>query len=1076
MRWRAVALAFLSAAPCCFAPAAGADPLVRQVRFVSGGDHFPDASAGALTLILDREEYDPLDTTGVAVVLLKAAPPADARVNLELIDAAGKVAQRQEIAPLEGRFLDVTLNTQGIPLGRFTLRATLADRDGRARAASEAPLRKKVRRAQIAPPARRQVALNVWPTASSGVQTWPISTGVPFPQGALLDENHVRLLDEAGAEVPCQTAVRSLWTREGSVQWLGLDFQGALKPDGAKYRLEFGTEVRRAAAPSPLKVADSTEGIAVDTGRLRFTVRKQGFNLLDSVLVDGRPVSRQGKEDGLVVVDHEGAVYRASNDPATTVAVEESGPLRVTIRAEGGYVKDGTQGRTVSPTLPTDSLCRHVTRITAHAGQPYVTVKHDLVVTFDTHRVRLKNVGIGQRLDGAPEGASFGLDGKSVDVAPLPSSARLYQASSEDGQVETADAVVRAGRRADGWARLGGAAAGMTMCVTDLWQLFPKEVEVAGGSLRLHVWPRHGRPVTKVDPLDLGEIYKLWWCHSGAELSFAMPGDAYGALKKTPLYAEKEGHSHIESGRVSNAQGVAIENNFLLAFDAGRAGPVDAPALNAVSQSAPHAWADPEWVCDSLAFGWQTPRDERAFHSAEKFFEHAWFARQAAQEFARDYGQFNYGDIHSDNSEFINGRWGLGRVWNQGHHGTHRIPWTFYARSGDPRWLRAARRGARHVMNVDVTHYVTPDYDLLQGFADVRNVGHRKGAMFHAKGFTHWGGDCNIVSHLINFDFILWDYYVTGNRRALEVVQEWTDAVQRENPPAGTGREATQPIADLTEAYKRDFDPRVLLVLRKLADRVAGRPFFEKDQHNVQYAPFVERYLTFTGSESMRRRAREYADTIVKTKPNWAAALYYETGEVSYLKEALQNAYFGSLRWDPRPLQITDRTRLSAYHKVSLELQFIPPFLRAIKDAGLPFAMTPQAAQPAPGGGETHTRQGKEGEESVVVLKAGVQGQFVNSRQAWYFRAVPGQKTLKVRIATRARECGVQIATADGKEILAQRGIVNDESTVSLDLKPGEAYVLITAQVGSTPNVIVPEGAPLVLSRTPGEWFMPELK
>ena len=73
-------------------------------------------------------------------------------------------------------------------------------------------------------------------------------------------------------------------------------------------------------------------------------------------------------------------------------------------------------------TLADDSI-----RITAFAGWTHVEVQQVLVITFDTHRVRLRHIGIAQRVEGA-SAAALGLDGKAVAVPePGPRSVRLYQ-------------------------------------------------------------------------------------------------------------------------------------------------------------------------------------------------------------------------------------------------------------------------------------------------------------------------------------------------------------------------------------------------------------------------------------------------------------------------------------------------------------------------------------------------------------------------------------------------------------------------------------------------------------------------
>ena len=63
-------------------------------------------------------------------------------------------------------------------------------------------------------------------------------------------------------------------------------------------------------------------------GPLQFIVRKRWYNLLDEVRLDRDLISKQNATAGLELTDHEGNVYRASNDPDVSVVVEETGPVR----------------------------------------------------------------------------------------------------------------------------------------------------------------------------------------------------------------------------------------------------------------------------------------------------------------------------------------------------------------------------------------------------------------------------------------------------------------------------------------------------------------------------------------------------------------------------------------------------------------------------------------------------------------------------------------------------------------------------------------------------------------------------
>jgi len=46
---------------------------------------------------------------------------------------------------------------------------------------------------------------------------WPVARGVPFPKGALLSCDRLRLLDDAGREIPLQVKRLSAWP-DGSLR------------------------------------------------------------------------------------------------------------------------------------------------------------------------------------------------------------------------------------------------------------------------------------------------------------------------------------------------------------------------------------------------------------------------------------------------------------------------------------------------------------------------------------------------------------------------------------------------------------------------------------------------------------------------------------------------------------------------------------------------------------------------------------------------------------------------------------------------------------------------------------------
>src|SRR5262249_45419587 len=100
--------------------------------------------------------------------------------------------------------------------------------------------------ATIAGTARQErIKLNLENQSASG--ELPVSVGVPFPQGVLGSKTALRLSDPTDL----QTRVLERW-RDGSLKWVLLDFLSA-KPH---VTLEYGTEVVRPPAATPLKIAE----------------------------------------------------------------------------------------------------------------------------------------------------------------------------------------------------------------------------------------------------------------------------------------------------------------------------------------------------------------------------------------------------------------------------------------------------------------------------------------------------------------------------------------------------------------------------------------------------------------------------------------------------------------------------------------------------------------------------------------------------------------------------------------------------------------------------------------------------
>jgi hypothetical protein len=352
----------------------------------------------------------------------------------------------------------------------------------------------------------------------------------------------------------------------------------------------------------------------------------------------------------------------------------------------------------------------------------------------------------------------------------------------------------------------------------------------------------------------------------------------------------------VSQGQYANAMGVSVTNELLLSFSGGEADPASLSALAEAFQADPHALSSPEWNCATDVLPLKlSPFNPQRYPWEEAALASGFLNLVEAQRSTHDYGMFNYLDAHADNSWYMSVErfgdrgpaWMLNRVWNAGHHGVPRLGWLLYFRSGDRRYLEYARPNAQHVMDVDVTHFHPKGLDLFRHVAaNTQDLQHRQGAMYHCKGYVHWGGDSSISGHLSNFDFALWGYYLTGNRRLLDGVRVWLDALVEMGGYPVIGRDGIQVTGELPEVLQWEWDPAVLDLLDRYAVMTFSTPL--KDQGWYNYTQLFTRYWWFSRSRKAVQECKALYEALGKrVDEDWLATLYFATGNKAYLEQAL---------------------------------------------------------------------------------------------------------------------------------------------------------------------------------------------
>lgn len=799
-----------------------------------------------MNLFLDRITYDVRDRAGVALVRLSTRLPGDdLRLHVEVMKEEQVVAG-QKLEPLPGADTELMFDVHSLPVGDYRLKTTLR-RGEQELAMAERTFSKQNR--QVLPPAKVQGRVPVWVHAQpelAGV-TWPISTGVPFSPGSLESPGHVRLLDPSGREVPCQTSVRSTWSPRGPVQWLGVDFVPTLAAERQSYILEYGPDVQPQKLAASLRVQEDEQRIAVDTGPLRFSVDRRSFDFITEAVVDGKVVVNPTRRAGLSLVDHEGHRYRAALDRQAQVVVEEQGPVRVTIRATGWYVREGSDGSTTSVELPTDRLGLFTVRLSAFAGSRLIKAAISTTLTHDTDKVRLRELTVA-----IPATAGQGRVGVEGGAVNLVDQGYLLQhranaSVDQDGGKHA---------RGEGWVRTQGSQGGLTVAMRRFWQLFPKEIGLADGLLTIHPWPVHGGEVYPMDEqLELHNIYKLRYAHQGEELDFRFP-EAYRRRLEAAYGADRNlGTTYYTEMAHANAQGMNIHNDLLLSFDGSGTtdGATDDTTNDAQARTLarlvnvdPHAAPEPEYACATGVLG-------PLLHAAPEFAEldHTnllgWQHLTSRPEAADDYGMFIYGNW---NNYFdyvqrpMSAR--LHRVWCNGHYAVARAPYVQYLRTADPAWMVWGRDHSNALRDVGMVHYVSPQRTFPY---------HVLGAIYHCKGFAPWGGDAHVAAHPICIDHLIYDYFLFGNRRSLDALQDWIEGLKRASPGGYTTREGMTTMAEMIEAYRLTWDSGLVELIERFRQPIVKG--FQQEPSWDFHPLLLTRDWAFSGDRALLEAVRQ---------------------------------------------------------------------------------------------------------------------------------------------------------------------------------------------------------------------------
>ena len=156
------------------------------------------------------------------------------------------------------------------------------------------------------------------------------SFGIPFAEGEVPEVNGRPALAVVNSEA-WQFRTLDTWP-DGSVQWALVDAVTDVPAGGVSSELSI---IGGAGKSEGADVAsDDGNAITLDTGLVVAKVLKAGFNLFDTVQVDGVDIVAPHQSAGLIGLDADGLLV-VPRPSSVQVVLEENGPARAVVRATG---------------------------------------------------------------------------------------------------------------------------------------------------------------------------------------------------------------------------------------------------------------------------------------------------------------------------------------------------------------------------------------------------------------------------------------------------------------------------------------------------------------------------------------------------------------------------------------------------------------------------------------------------------------------------------------------------------------------------------------------------------------------
>lgn len=614
----------------------------------------------------------------------------------------------------------------------------------------------------------------------------PVKCGVPFPKGTLFSKENLTLKNGKGEEVPFQSSVMARWSRgsKKSIRWLLIDF---LAERGEKYELHY----KKGKVKSKKQKVEKTEiavlqgkKIMIDTGVLKTSCSLRTLDLFGKIKTkDNRTgkfqkgtITGDKRWSGLYIEHETRGLFRADFDREADIKIEENGPIRAAIRAEGNYVnKKGKK------------FCKYICRIHFFKNKRIIKLEHTFIFTGDSKKDKLRDIAIKMPLAGTPRNSMSSMFSTlagtdSIIPAAVGSNQHHYYQVMDsadhkslrwtihDGKTNEVIPHKGRGEKIGGFFKVWTKKNSLAAVVKDAWQQYPIEFEWEDGDATVHLWPKHGR---------------LWDTSWDGMLYYLSEEQKINNVLNKNKVNEKNLKKILKALREkSNAFAAAKTHETWFFFNEVGYWENEGQQTWDYVHKPVYVHADLEWQTQTKALDYvlHHPLDMKNFSDEENYLSGILSMMEAHVDFVHYYGWWDWGGYNQFLKTSNNGyardeeKYGPTHVqWHRARPKSHyywgSFPWLQFFRTGKLEWLDYANR------------YTNYSSDMAFRHATSRKLGRYKGEEYHYDNSElHWiggyrgrpGGGSVIVPTCDRDDY-LFRYWLTGEKRSYEVLLNWAE-------------------------------------------------------------------------------------------------------------------------------------------------------------------------------------------------------------------------------------------------------------------------------------------------------------